>query len=151
MHTLLIVIFVLIVICICLSFKAFPKQRKNLIIIFVGSAIAVLMLWVIQPFLTRSDQTLCSVVRTEAFNVAAALSDYFADPKHIKTPPLDQLNYMPHSYVKESEIIVLISGDVYEEIEIWLIAAKDQCPRGKAYVYDLSQNEGRWLDSCKEN
>jgi hypothetical protein len=163
MLALLIVTLVLIVICIYLTFKAFPKHKRKFIILFTSSAFAVLVFFIYPNFVSYYSRPCQVLFESEAHIVAAAISDYFSDPSHTKTPTVNDLvdlGYMPpekrkpsrvNYSVKESDLIVFISGDPLDEIEIWVIAAKGQCPDGKAYVFNMNRREGKWLDSYKEN
>ena len=97
-------------------------------------------------------------MESEGRNVAALINDYFAIPSHTTMPTFEDLSksgYVPpeeresprKSYsVKESDMVVLVKGDPYDEIEIWVVAGKDRCNAGRAWVYYMSRQDGEWLD-----
>ena len=161
----IIVNLVLIIVCICLTFKAFPKQREKIKIILASSAIAVPMFLVIYPnFISYGCNSCQGILQGEAQNVAAAIASYFSEPDHTKTPTINDLvdleGYIPPNKrksprrsqdVKESDLIVWISGDADDEIEILVIVGKGQCPAGNAWVYNMTLGEGEWLKSYEEN
>jgi hypothetical protein len=165
LRLLFIVNLVLIIVCIYLTFKAFPKQKRKIIILLTSVTFTALIFLIIYPNFISYGFIRCEdLLQMEANNVAASISDYFSDPSHNKTPTINDLvdwgSYVPpekrkprrrYDSVKESDLIIFISGDVDDEIEIWVIAAEGQCPEGKAYVYSLYRQEGKWLDSYKEN
>ena len=164
LQLLIIVNVVLIIICICLTFKAFPKQREKITIVLACSAIAGVLFSIIYPNFVRYGCVSCqSLLQGEAQNVAAAISSYFSEPDHTKTPTINDLvnveGYIPPEKrklrkprhpVKESDLIVFITGHADDEIKIWVIAGKNQCPAGKAWVYNMNLGEGEWLKSYEE-
>ena len=92
-----------------------------------------------------------ALLQSEANNVSASIADYFSLPEHTKTPTINDLvdwgSYIPpekrksprRSYsVKGSDLIVFISGEADDEIEIWVIAGKGQCPAGKAWIINMT-------------
>jgi hypothetical protein len=90
----------LIIMCIFLTFKAFPKQKRKIIIILASSAFTVFMFLIIYPIFAPIGSMGCqALMETEANNVAAFLSDYFANPEHTKTPTINDLvhrgDYIP--------------------------------------------------------
>ena len=149
----------LIIICIILTFKAFPKQREKITIFLTCSAFAVILFSIIYPnFISHGCISCQDLLQGEAQNVAAAISSYFSEPDRTKTPTINDLvdleGYIPPNKrkspgrggdVKESDLFVWISGDADDEIEILVIAGKGQCPAGKAWVYNMTLGEGEWF------
>jgi hypothetical protein len=165
LELLIIVNLALIIICICLTFKAFPKQREKITIILTCSALAAILFLIIYPnFIPYGSVSCQDLLQGEAQNVAAAIASYFSEPDHTKTPTINDLvdleGYIPpekrklrkrRNPVQESDLIVFIRGDADDEIKIWVIAGKNQCPAGKAWVYNMTRHEGKWLKSYEEN
>jgi len=160
MITLLILVnVVLILSCFFLALKAFSKHKRKVLGIFICSIFVVFMFFVIYPFFTPMCSTSCeALLQLEANIVAGVIADYFAIPKHTKLPTIEDLiamGYVPpdkrkspiKSYsVKESDLVVFIMGELQKEIEIWVIARKNECNAGKAWVYYMFRKEGEWID-----
>ncbi len=162
----IIAILALIVICICLTFKAFPKRIRKIASILLNCIIAAPIFVIIYDNVTPMccPPSCQNLLETEANNVCGKISSYFSDPDHTKTPTIDDLVHLEgyilpenrksprdSSFVKESDLIVSIRGEADDEIEIWVIARKGQCPSGKAFVYNMSSGKREWLKNYEEN
>ena len=152
---------VLFIICISLAYKAFPMQKRKITLIWAIPLLATFLFSIVYPnfvpIVSKSGQNL---MIDEANYVSAKIADYFSESDHTKTPTIKDLvdwgGYIPPekrkslyntSFVKESDLMVFIKGKADDEIEIWVIARKGQCPEGNAYVINVVKAEREWLKS----
>jgi len=93
--------------------------------------------------LTQKSLVPCSKMETDVLNTAAAISSYYSDSNHIALPSVDQL--IEEEYLS-TDYPVTIEADANGEPVITVINDKDDCARGKKYVYYFNGMEPEWKD-----
>ena len=91
----------------------------------------------------RESEMVCEKMETDAYNAAAAIADYFSYPEHITLPTAEQL--MIEGGLT-TDFSIIIEQDADGESIVKVVDDKDQCPRGKRFVYYFSGKEAEWLD-----
>jgi hypothetical protein len=173
------------VFCTCVIYMVFFGNNKVVLGFFIFSTLTFL-LTIIYPNFTdrphRPHHCNCKVqFEAEAYNISAAISNYFAIPSRTQIPNISDLvnsgdytllenrDLKHKKLVKESEFSVAILGDAVSEITIVVSSKEGACPfekgkctwsKGEVYVkkmrhsgdwLDSIRHRGVWLDSYEEN
>jgi hypothetical protein len=92
-----------------------------------------------------------------------ALSSYFSEPSRTQIPSIDDLvnleKYILPEHrevigrddnVKESDLLVFITGDPDGDIIVEVTSIRGKCPQGEAYMLSMNSFEGKWIDSYEK-
>ena len=175
MFDLFIFIAALIVACLTILLKAFftTGLKRKLGLFLISLVLAGLSFVIIIPnFTHRSHHCACKAkMESEAYNIAAAIADYFAIPTRTQVPSISDLvnsecyillanrDSKYKKLVEESEFsAAILDGD---EIQIMVSSKEGKCPfekgiclwsKGGVYLLKMEGSGGGvWLDSYEEN
>ena len=179
MFELFIIIASSIVVSLSILIKALfftTELKRKLGLFLISFALAGFTFAIIYPnFTYRPHHCNCKGgIESEANNIAAAISGYFALPSRTQVPSISDLvnsgDYVllenrdskrRAKLVEESEFSVAILGDNVNEITIVVSSKEGRCPfekgkclwsKGKIYVKRMGDSEGSegWLESWEE-
>ncbi len=109
--------------------KGFTLMELMIVIAIIGVLTAI----AIPNFISYKKKARCSAVESDAQSIEAAISDYFSDPTHDKTPEIESLR----GYTVQNQAKI---EDVSDGIRITVTDNSKRCQRGDYFILSIPAN-----------
>lgn len=86
----------------------------------------------------------CSKAETDAQNILAALSSYYAEPDRTDVPSIEMLRISENLSLNNEEAEIF--GSATGTITVIIADTSKRCPRGNYFITDMGGNVGYWLE-----